>query len=65
MILINALEILDDNNYVHFDIKSENMLMSMNLIIRHTDFSLLKELKDIKDSYLDFKIPGGARGYIA
>jgi serine/threonine protein kinase len=61
----NALEILVDNNSVHFDIKPENLLMSMNLIIKLTDFSLLKEVKNIKDSYLDVKIPGGTRGYIA
>ena len=59
--IINALEILDENNYVHFDIKPENLLMSINLIVRLTDFSLLKE---VKDSYIDFKIPGGTQGYI-
>jgi hypothetical protein len=37
----------------------------MNLIIKLTDFNLLKEVKNIKDSYLDVKIPGGTRGYIA
>ena len=59
--IINALEILDDNNYVHFDIKPDNLLISINLIIRLTDFSLLRE---VKDSYIDFKIPGGTQGYI-
>jgi serine/threonine protein kinase len=59
--IINALEILDDNNYVHFDIKPENLLMSINLIVRLTDFSLLKE---VKETYIDFKIPGGTQGYI-
>ena len=60
--IINALTNLDSNDYVHFDIKPENLLVSITLIIRLTDFSLLKEVKnDINDP---FKIPGGTQGYL-
>jgi serine/threonine protein kinase len=59
--IINALATLDNNNYVHFDIKPENLLVSLSLIIKLTDFSLLKE---VKENYIDFGIPGGTPGYL-
>ena len=58
--IINALELLDRNNFVHFDLKPENLLISMNLIIKLSDFSLLKKIND-KDK---IKIPGGTNGYL-
>ena len=59
--IINALGALYQNDYIHFDIKPENLLVTFNLIIKLTDFSLLKE---IKKSDQNFKLPGGTREYI-
>ncbi len=57
--IINALEVLDRNNYIHFDIKPENLLITINLIIKLSDFSLLRKIGDEK-----IKLPGGTPGYI-
>ena len=43
--IINALEVLNRNNFVHFDLKPENLLITINLIIKLSDFSLLKKVK--------------------
>ena len=59
--IINALETLNRNNYVHFDIKPENLAVSKNLNIKLTDFSFLKE---IKENIVDMEIPGGTPGYV-
>ena len=48
-------------NYVHFDIKPENILVLNNLILKITDFDLLKK---IDDNTQEFKIPGGTQGYM-
>ena len=58
--IISALEILDRSYYVHFDIKPENLLVNLNLIIKLTDFSILKKVKDG-----NIRIPGGTPGYIS
>ena len=57
--IICGMETLDRNNYIHFDIKPENLLITVNLIIKLSDFSLLKEVKDL------MKLPGGTPGYIS
>ena len=58
--IINALELLNRNYLVHFDIKPENLLISINLIIKLSDFSLLRKVNN-KDQ---IKIPGGTNGYL-
>ena len=58
--IVNALETLNRNYMVHFDLKPENLLISLSLIIKLSDFSLLKRIKD--DETL--KIPGGTSGYL-
>jgi len=58
--IVNALETLNRNYMVHFDLKPENLLISLSLIIKLSDFSLLKRIKD--DETL--KIPGGTTGYL-
>lgn len=59
--IINSLETLDQNNYAHFDIKLDNLLMNINLNIKLTDFSLLRKISDSEEK---FKLPGGTQGYI-
>jgi serine/threonine protein kinase len=59
--IIDGLEILDRNDYVHFDIKPDNILITANLVLKLSDFSILKKL-DYKVE--EFKIPGGTPGYI-
>ena len=59
--VINALGAINQNNYIHFDIKPENLLVSVNLIIRLTDFSLLKEIQEKDEKSI--KLPGGTQGY--
>ena len=58
--IINALEILDRSNYIHYDIKPENLLITINLIIKLSDFSLITKVKDENN-----KIPGGTPGYVS
>lgn len=57
--IIKGLEILNRNDYGHFDIKPENLLISINLVLKLSDFSLLKKLGEID------KIPGGTPGYFS
>ena len=57
--IINALEILDRHYCIHYDIKPENLLITYNLIIKLSDFSLLRKVKSEKTT-----IPGGTTGYI-
>jgi len=59
--IINALEILKRCNYVLFDLKPENLLISTNFIIKLSYFSLLKKIKDKEK----LKHPGGTDGYLS
>jgi len=59
--IVHGMEALDRNYYVHFDIKPENLLVTINLDVKLSDFSLLTEIKD-KDQ---LKIPGGTQGYVS
>ena len=57
--IINALENLNRNHMVHFDLKPENLLISLSLIVKLSDFSLLKKINENQS----IKIPGGTSGY--
>ena len=59
--IIESLEILNRNCCVHFDIKPENILITLNLIVKLSDFSLLTKIKESEKS----KIPGGTPGYVS
>ena len=57
--IVNGLETLDRNYCVHFDIKPDNLLISLNLEIKLSDFSLLTKVKEQKE----LTLPGGTQGY--
>ena len=59
--IVDALEFLHRNNYVHFDLKPENLLLTSNLTIKLSDFSLLTKITKNKK----MKIPGGTPGYLS
>ena len=63
--IINGFETLEKNNYAHFDIKPENILITVNLILKISDFSMLKKLEDKSKDVNDYKIPGGTTGYLS
>ena len=58
--IMNALELLNRNKLVHFDLKPENLLITINLTIKLSDFSLLRKV----DDKAKIKIPGGTNGYV-
>ena len=58
--IINALELLNRNYYVHNDIKPQNILIGDNLTLKLTDFGLLRKVQD-KPTI----IPGGTSGYLS
>ena len=60
--IVFGLETLFMNNYVHFDIKPDNILITVNLTLKLSDFSILKR---IDDYVKEFKIPGGTAGYMS
>ena len=52
---------LYQNNYVHFDIKPENILVLNNCILKISDFGMTRK---IEDNVKEFKIPGGTPSYL-
>ena len=59
--IVDGLEILDRNDFVHFDIKPDNILITANLVLKLSDFSILKK---VDNNVKEFKIPGGTPGYM-
>ena len=57
--IINALELLDKNYFVHYDLKPENLLIQINLILKLSDFDLLRKEKNGSTI-----IPGGTHGFV-
>ena len=55
--VISGYDIFDRNDFGHFDI--ENLLVTINLVIKLSDFSLLKPLND------NMKLPGGTQGFMS
>lgn len=59
--IINGFMTLYQNNYVHFDIKPENILVLNNCILKISDFGMTRK---IEDNVKEFKIPGGTPSYL-
>ena len=55
---IRGLENLERNDYVHFDIKPENLLICVNLVVKLSDFGLLRKVED------NMRLPGGTQGFL-
>ena len=61
--IVQGMEILDKNEFVHFDIKPENILIQSGLVLKVTDFSFLINLQEYKDEK-SIKIPEGTKGFV-
>lgn len=58
--IIDGLEFLNRNYFVHFDINPQNLLIAKNLSIKISDFRFMRKIKDNEM----IKIPGGTHGYL-
>ena len=61
--IVNGMEILERNEFVHFDIKPENILITEEFNIKLSDFGFLKDLN--KEEENKIIIPGGTKGYLS
>ena len=61
--LVQGLEIFNRNNFCHFDIKPENILIFLDYVPKWTDFGLLRDLETIKSDKVI--VPGGTEGYFS
>ena len=59
--IIKGLETLDRMELIHFNIKPENLLISLELSIKLSDFSLLRKVYNLEK----ILIPGGTPGYLS
>ena len=65
--IISGFETLDRNDYFHFDIKPENILIFKRMKLKISDFDFLSEPNDIKvnNNKNRLRIPGGTHGYLS
>ena len=63
--IVKGIETLDKGDYVHFDIKPGNILIFVNMVLKITDFGLLRNLKDTETDQNKVRIPGGTVGYLS
>ena len=59
--IVKGLELFERNEFIHFDIKPENILIFLELYLKITDFGLLR---DVSQS-TNIRIPGGTPGYLS
>ena len=59
--IVAGLETLERSELIHFDIKPENLLITSGLILKISDFSFLKNVRQGEEK---FKIPGGTHSYV-
>ena len=62
MQIIKGLQIIHSLGLIHFDIKLENILILNNLILKISDFSILKK---VDENIISTKIPGGTSNYLS
>ena len=62
--IVKGFETLYLANFSHFDFKPENTLIFNNIVIKLTDFGLLRNLNKIKNEENKIQIPGGTKGYL-
>ena len=60
--IVNGLETIRKYGYVHFDLKPKNFLVTYNLGVKITDYSIMKCIRDEENP---IKLPGGTTGFIA
>ena len=66
--LIQGLEILNRNNFCHFDIKPDNILIFYRLYLKWADFGMLRDIETMIDNNNNDKkihVPGGTPGYFS
>ena len=69
--LIQGLEILNRNNFCHFDIKPENVLIFNGYYVKWSDFGLLRDVDTLikndnnNNNDKEISIPGGTVGYFS
>ena len=61
--IVQALEILNRGNFVHFNIKPHNFLIFRGMVLKLCDFCLLRNITSLSDRNNNIKIPGGTFGY--
>ena len=61
--LIQGLEILNRNNFCHFDIKPDSILIFNKFYVKWADFGLLRDVNNIKSENNMIQVPGGTVGY--
>ena len=59
--IVKGLELFERNEFIHFDIKPENILIFLEFYLKITDFGLLKDVSNGKN----LRIPGGTPGYLS
>ena len=59
--IIKGLELFERNEFIHFDIKPENILIFLELYLKITDFGLLRDVSKLNK----IRIPGGTPGYLS
>ena len=62
--IVKGLEHLDRCDYIHFDIKPNNILIFNKMILKLADFGFLRNPKQIEKDENKIVIPGGTPGYM-